>query len=41
MNDAEKSEDNEKESPLLQIEPKWYAEHPPSFASLTADRATA
>jgi len=27
MDEAEKSEKNEKESPLLQIDPKWYVKH--------------
>jgi len=39
MDDAEKSEKNEKESPPLQIDPKWYVQHPLLFASLTVDRA--
>ena len=39
MGYAEKSEKNEKESPPLQIDPKWYASHPPSSASPIADWA--
>ena len=41
MDDAEGGEKNEKESPLLQIDPKWYVRHPSSFAWLAADRAAA
>ena len=41
MDDAEKSEGNEKESPPLQIDPKWYVQHPPSFALFTTDWAAA
>jgi len=39
MDYAEKSEKSEKESPPLQIDPKWYVSHPPFFALLNADRA--
>ena len=41
MDDSEKNERNEKASSPLQIDPKWYVQHSPSFASLTSDRAMA
>ena len=40
MDGAEKSEKDEKESPPLQIDPKWCVQHHPSFVLLTADWAS-
>ena len=38
MEGTEKGENNEKESPPLRIDPKWYVRHVTSLASLTVER---
>ena len=38
MEDAEKGEKSENESPPLRIDPKLYVRHATSLASLTAER---
>ena len=37
MDDGEKSEGNEQESPPLQIDPKWYVQQRSQFALLATD----
>ena len=37
MEGTEKSKASEKESPPLQIDPKWYVLHGPSLASLATE----